>query len=279
MFNLIVSGRLENDRRGSIPAERVFENTPEELEDRFMRSGILDISGVMALPTLFLEEGIGDEIARIGWLTRIERNGTDYQLHYSIDLDIPRVTNSEIYELASDLHMDRLEFHRNHWAIKDVDLFYVLHRKKVGKRDARTVFQLSDKPVEPKLVSFMMPFSGAFTSVYQDLKAALEADGYQCKRADDMWVHAHIMTDIIELLCTSAVIVCDLSGKNPNVFYEAGIAHTLGKEVVLITQSHDDVPFDLKPIRYLHYHDNGEGRDKLAKEIHARVQAVTRHIA
>jgi len=37
---------------------------------------------------------------------------------------------------------------------------------------------LSDKPVEPKLVSFMMPFSGAFTSVYQDVKAALEADGY-----------------------------------------------------------------------------------------------------
>lgn len=275
MFNLIVSGGLENERRGSIMAGRVFEYTPDELEERFKPSGILNISGVMALPTLFMDEGIGDEIAGIGWLTRIERKGTDYQLHYSMDPDIPRMTNSDIYELASDLHMDSFEFHRNHWAIKDVDLFYVLHRKKLGKRDTPTVFQLSEKPVNSKLVSFMMPFSGAFTSVYQDVKAVLEADGYQCQRADDMWVHAHIMTDIIELLCTSAVIVCDLSGKNPNVFYEAGIAHTLGKEVVLITQSHDDVPFDLRPIRYLHYLNNGEGRAKLAKEILTRVQAVT----
>ena len=121
----------------------------------------------------------------------------------------------------------------------------------------------------------MMPFSGPFTSVYQDVKSVLEADGYQCQRADDMWVHAHIMTDIIELICTSAVIVCDLSGKNPNVFYEAGIAHTLGKEVVLITQSPEDVPFDLRPIRYLDYLNNGEGRARLAGDILARVQAVT----
>jgi len=275
MFNLIVSGGLENERRGSIVAGRVFEFTPEELEERFKPSSTLDISGVMALPTLFMEEGFGDEIARVGWLTRIERKGTEYQLHYSMDPDIPRMTNADIHELASDLHMDSFEFHRNHWAIKDVDLFHVLYRQKLAKRAVPTVFQLSEKPINPKLVSFMMPFSGQFTSVYQDVKAVLEADGYQCKRADDMWVHAHIMTDIIELICTSAVIVCDLSGKNPNVFYEAGIAHTLAKEVILITQSHDDVPFDLRPIRYLEYDKNGEGRAKLAADILARVHDVT----
>lgn len=159
--------------------------------------------------------------------------------------------------------------------MKDVDLFQVLYRAKSERRIAPKIFQLSEKPVNPKLVSFMMPFSGAFTSVYQDVKAAFEAAGYQCKRADDIWVHAHIMTDIIELICTSAVIVCDLSTKNPNVFYEAGIAHMLGKEVILITQSHDDVPFDLRPIRYLHYLNSGEGRAKLAGEVLTRVRDVT----
>ncbi len=275
MFNLVVSGGLESDRRGSINAGRVFEYTPDELERRFQPSGILDISGVMALPTLFMEEGIGDEIAGIGWLSRIERRGTDYQLHYTLDPDIPRMTNSDIYELATELHIDSFEFHRNHWAIKDADLFYVLHRRNLTKRATPSVFQLSEKTVKPKLVSFMMPFSDPFTTVYQDVKSVLETDGYQCHRADDMWVHDHIMTDIIELICTSAVIVCDLSGKNPNVFYEAGIAHTLGKEVILITQSHDDVPFDLRSIRYLSYLNNGEGRAKLAQEILSRVQAVT----
>lgn len=275
MFNLIVAGGLENDRRGSIMAGRVFEYTPVELEERFQEGGMLDISGVMSLPTLLMEEGTGDEVAGVGWLTRVERKGTEYQLHYSLDTDIPRMTNSEIHELASDLHMDDFEFHRNHWAIKDVDLFHVLLRRKLAKNPAPKVFQLSEKPVSPKLVSFMMPFSGSFTSVYQDAKAVLEGHGYRCQRADDMWVHSHIMTDIIELICTSAVIVCDLSDKNPNVFYEAGIAHTLGKEVILIAQSHDDVPFDLRPIRYLHYLNNSEGRSKLAAEVLARVRAVT----
>ena len=63
---------------------------------------------------------------------------------------------------------------------------------------------------------------------------------------------------------------------NTNVFYEAGIAHTLGKnEVILITQSHDDVPFDLRRLRYLHYLNNNEGRAKLAEDILERVQAIT----
>lgn len=275
MFNLIISGGLGKERRGSIMAGRVFEYTSEELEERFKPSGNLDLAGVTALPTIFMNEGVGDEAATIGWLNRVERKGSDYQLHYSIDLEIPRMTNADISELASELQIESFEFHRNHWAIKDVDLFQVLYRHRVGKRISPTVFQLSDKPVNPKLVSFMMPFSGSFTSVYQDVKTVLEGSGYQCKRADDMWVHAHIMSDIIELICTSAVIVCDLSGKNPNVFYEAGIAHALGKEVILITQSHEDVPFDLRPIRYLDYLDNAEGRSKLTASILARVQAVT----
>lgn len=90
-----------------------------------------------------------------------------------------------------------------------------------------------------------------------------------------MWNNHHIMADIIELICTSSVIVCDLTNKNPNVFYEAGIAHTLGKEVILITQSQDDVPFDLRSIRYIHYLGNEQGRNELAQNILNRVLSIT----
>ena len=82
------------------------------------------------------------------------------------------------------------------------------------------------------------------------------------------------MHDIIELICTSKVVICDLSGKNPNVFYEAGIAHTLGKEVMLITQNMEDVPFDLRALRCITYLNNQEGCDHLAKEVVARLQRV-----
>lgn len=275
MFNLIVSGRVDNDRRGFIMAERVFSYTTDEVKGQFVNGTKIDFHSLLKFPTLLMEEGRGDEVVRIAWLSRVTRKGSDYQLDYTIDHDLPKLTNADIDALQSELDMHDWELGTNHWAIKNVDLFEVLFRKSVEKRAVPKVFPLSERPVNPKLVSFMMPFSEGYTSVYQDVKAVLEAEGYQCQRADDMWVHAHIMTDIIELICTSAVIVCDLSGKNPNVFYEAGIAHTLGKEVILITQSHEDVPFDLRPIRYLSYLNNGEGRAELAGNILERVQAVT----
>lgn len=239
-----------------------------------MPDGLLDVPQILALPTVLMEEGTGDEAVGIGWLSRIERRGSDYQFHYMLEADVPPIKNADIYELATDLDMDRFEFHRNHWAIKDVDLFRVLYRQKNDKHPVPTIFELSKKPINSKLISFMMPFANEFTPVYQDIKSQAEAEGYQCQRADDMWVHPHIMTDIIELICTSAIIVCDLSTKNPNVFYEAGIAHTLGKEVILITQSKDDVPFDLRSLRYLTYLNNGEGRAKLAAEVLSRIKTV-----
>ena len=56
--------------------------------------------------------------------------------------------------------------------------------------------------------------------------------------------------DLVEF--KSRIVICDFSERNPNVFYEVGIAHTLGKHVIPITQTPNDVPFDLQHPRYIH---------------------------
>ena len=58
----------------------------------------------------------------------------------------------------------------------------------------------------------------------------------RCLRADDIWEESTIIQDIFSLILRCEVVVIDCSGKNPNVMYEMGIAHTLGKHVVPITQ-------------------------------------------
>jgi hypothetical protein len=63
-------------------------------------------------------------------------------------------------------------------------------------------------------------------------------------------------------------------GKNPNVFYEVGIAHTLGKTVVPITQSMDDVPSDLGHHRALLYYPNEQGYKDLTTEIEKRLKTL-----
>jgi hypothetical protein len=274
MFNLIVSTGVQNETSGTICASRVFEYTDDGPAAQFMPNGKLDIAAVMSLPTVFMQEGTSDEVVGIGWLSRVDLQGQDYQLRFTLDPMIPRMPNSDIRAMASERRLHEWEFSRNHWAVKDVDLFQVLYRRKVGERPMPRVFPLSRNPVNPRLISMMMPFEATFSETYRTVKAAVEAAGFECRRADDFWLHPHIMHDIIELISTSQVIICDLSGKNPNVFYEAGIAHTLGKEVILITQHENDVPFDLRPLRYIPYLNNGEGRQALAGEIVARLQTV-----
>ena len=76
------------------------------------------------------------------------------------------------------------------------------------------------------------------------------------------------------LIKRSRVVICDCTDKNPNVFYEAGIAHTLGREVILIAQSKNDIPFDLGHLRYLPYEDNAKGREQLAEQLKQRIQTL-----
>jgi hypothetical protein len=58
------------------------------------------------------------------------------------------------------------------------------------------------------------------------------------------------------------------------VFSEAGIAHTLGREVILITQSEHDIPFDLRHLRYVKYLNNTEGLAVLAVALQRRIQTI-----
>src|SRR5580704_2749429 len=141
MFSVIVSGGLE-EHRGPIAIGRVFEHTDDAIAARFKPDGQLDTGAVLRLPTIFMNEGVDDEIARIGWLTRVERRRTEYELQYSYDREIQPLTNADIRAMAGALRMDDWEFSRNHWAIKDVDLFEALYRQNHAHGPAPRVFQL-----------------------------------------------------------------------------------------------------------------------------------------
>ena len=120
----------------------------------------------------------------------------------------------------------------------------------------------------------MMPFAPQFNSVYETLKSLASELGLNCLRADDIWENHSVIQDVVSLICRSKIVICDCTGRNPNVFYEAGIAHSLGKDVVLITQNSDDIPFDLRHLRYVTYLNNGEGLQKLAADLCDRIATL-----
>ena len=100
----------------------------------------------------------------------------------------------------------------------------------------------------------LMPFQDAFFRVYEDgILPAMKAAGLRCSHAGEIFDNREIIEDVWESICTARIIVADVTGRNPNVFYELGICHTLGKEVIVLTQKPDDVPFDIRHRRFLDY--------------------------
>ncbi|WP_277971296.1 hypothetical protein [Sphingomonas echinoides] len=133
-----------------------------------------------------------------------------------------------------------------------------------------SVFEVPESGVDANLIAVMTPFSPAFEPVFDAISGAGFLHGFQTQRAKDIWQHSSVIQDVFSLIFRAHIVVCDFTGKNPNVFYEAGIAHTLGKHVIPITQSQADIPFDLQHHRYLHYLNNAEGRTGLVKGLSAR---------
>jgi hypothetical protein len=85
---------------------------------------------------------------------------------------------------------------------------------------------------------------------------AIEAGGLLPKRADDLYRPGTIINDIWKFTQDAKIVLADLTHKNPNVFYELGLAHALAKPAILITEIIEDVPFDLRSLRVLQYDKN-----------------------
>ncbi|RUY04033.1 hypothetical protein EOA25_19130 [Mesorhizobium sp. M2A.F.Ca.ET.040.01.1.1] len=277
MFNLIMRNVDWAGGAETMPIERIFEYTDDHIAALFRPNNVIDVDALIRLPTLFMQEGIRGELAYVGHLNRARIVGRDVSFDYTIEREVPALTNAYILENRAQFHMPHdFEFSRNHWAVKDVDLYQVLLRiLRAPVRQRPAVFNLPEREaIDPQQASAMMPFAGGFEAVYASIEAAARSVGMRCNRADNIWEHHAIMQDIASLIDRSRIIAVDCTGRNPNVFYEAGIAHTLGREVILITQNAEDVPFDLRHLRYIHYHNNGEGVARLQGELEARMRFI-----
>jgi hypothetical protein len=105
-----------------------------------------------------------------------------------------------------------------------------------------------DVHTDERVCFIVMPFGPPdLQVVYEDfVRPVVEKCGLQCERGDDMFGSNMIMEDILTSIRRARLVVADLTGKNANVFYEVGICHALSKEVLLLAQSIEDVPFDAR---------------------------------
>lgn len=169
----------------------------------------------------------------------------------------------EIYKIPEDafldfksVFMDSLQVAQlliksgERWRVVDVT-----SANSPGQNDQIKKLVRSASPEATDICFVMQPFQSPLGEYYDQIyKPAIEKAGLRPLRADgDLFHTGKIIEQVWQGIHSAKVLVAELTTRNPNVFYELGLAHALGKPVVLVSAGEEDVPFDLRHIRVIFY--------------------------
>jgi hypothetical protein len=120
-------------------------------------------------------------------------------------------------------------------------------------------------------IFMIMPFREPYNTLYENLIRPLAAElNLTIKRGDDFTTtQGSIIQDVWSALNSCRIVLAETSEINANVFYELGIAHTLGKPALLLTQASNiqDLPFDIRHLRFVTYQNTAEASAELKEKL------------
>ena len=275
-YNLIVQGSAgaplfrNNTGTASFRVDRMFGGTEDELISRY-ENDMAGLSEMLALivPELYPREG--PQPAFVSRIDQVEKRGG--RIHFQFEHLLDGLTAEEVFRCGYfdiDLEGQINESNRTHWAIKKGNLIEGIFKliRDQPKDQSPKAFNVGQWPL-PVLghVAVMMPFAGEFDAVYLAVKSACGSIRLDTLRVDEIYSPTPIINDVFKTIEQSRLVISDLSGRNPNVLYETGLAHARNRDVIMIVQNNDDVPFDLRHIRYIRYLPNQEGLQKLVADL------------
>lgn len=140
------------------------------------------------------------------------------------------------------------------------------------------IFGPASYSTDDHLVFVLMPFEDELTKIYNSIiKPTVESMKLVCRRADDYKTNRAIMQDIWKAICEAKIIIADLTTLNPNVMYELGISHTVGKETIMIYQRSNgelEFPFDIVHIRRIEYDNTAIGGRTLENDLKETIKSI-----
>jgi hypothetical protein len=119
----------------------------------------------------------------------------------------------------------------------------------------------------------LMPFAAGYDDVYHlAIGEACKEAGAYAERVDHQIFTGNILERVFNQIAKADLVIADMSERSPNVFYEVGYAHALGKTTLLLTRDAADIPFDLQQFPHIVY---GTSLTKLKSEL---VRSVRWHL-
>lgn len=148
MYSLIVSGQFEEweGRAFRFDKSRFLEYTSDEIKEQLRPLSIEAIECLKSWPCVLIQEGRAEEIVRIARITELSDLGRELRVMVNLCSSDAPVLNDHLWRVREELDIEQFEFSRNHWAVKERDLFSVL-RAAVHQCDVSSVGHFEEKPL------------------------------------------------------------------------------------------------------------------------------------
>ncbi len=195
---------------------------------------------------------------------------------YNRDLrraELESIRNSiekKIYELNFRLNVNEDRWRDTNHLIIDSSKAIVdnsLEEIKLNKFLVNNGITKNDLVINEKDIFVLTPFNDIFIEDFISIQNLCNEVGFNCSRGDEEYFSSEIFKHILKQILKARIIIANISGRNPNVLYELGIAQTLGKSVILISKNPNEIPIDIKTKKFIIYKNEHELREKLRTEI------------
>lgn len=148
MYNLLVSHQFADRTEGTFEfsRSRFLEHTTPSIAVQLGALSVEGIDCIKSWPCILMQEGRGQEEAYVGHITAVEDAGADLKVKVARLQSESPILNDSLWKIRPDLDIEQFEFNRNHWAIKDRDLFTIL-RAAGHKFEDSVVARFKSKPL------------------------------------------------------------------------------------------------------------------------------------
>lgn len=120
----------------------------------------------------------------------------------------------------------------------------------------------------------IMPFASQLDYVLKVIDTTVESYEIDCVRADEIFLSRPVMDDVKTKIAEADLVIVDFTGKNPNVYYEAGLADAWKKDWIVLAQAADDLTFDVRHIRAIQYSNTMGADRKLEDDLRKAIEAL-----
>lgn len=121
--------------------------------------------------------------------------------------------------------------------------------------------------IERKSVFVLTPFSKREANTFTIINKVCREVDLKCSRGDEVYHEGNILSHIVMSILQANIVIVNINGRNPNVFYELGICHAIGKPVLIISKSKGNLPFDINAKNIIFYNGEHDLESKLKNEL------------